>query len=491
MTLNKKIIFDDGAKGFLILFLLSQFFLNNGIYLAVGFVCLMLIAYNLQQPFKPSVFTIIFIYHFLQVSAWIWLSNYLGKDINYKSLNSGNAVLSGYIGLFFIFIPIIYYQNKIPSISKLNMQKHAHKLSIEKTFRVYVISFFVTNSLAAIALSISGLSQIIFSLINVKWFLFVLFGLQVLLKKKMKKEFYIFVAIEFFSGFFSYFSNFKTVLFFLAFLFMTFIVKIYLRQVIISFLVIIAAFFLGVFWSNVKDEYRGFLNQGSKSQTVQVSRNEALNKLIELSEKQDNSKFDEGVITFLDRIQYTYHIAKAMDYVPEKIPYQEGKNWGNSLEFALTPRLLNPNKPNYEASSKATKYTGISYAGAKQGVSVSLGYFADGYVDFGFVGMYFPLLVIGLIYGLSYFYFVKNSSNNFIFNYAVVAGMYMEFLAMEMDSTYLTGRLFSTLLAFFLLKIFFFPWLFNYIKEPVTSFYKKPQPGNASTMSTQVGLKSP
>ena len=171
-------------------------------------------------------------------------------------------------------------------------------------------------------------------------------------------------------------------------------------------------------------------------------------------------------MTLFDRLQYTYHLAKAMDWVPEKLPYQNGSNWGLTLDFALTPRLLNPNKPKYEASSKATKYTGIGYAGAGQGVSVSLGYFADGYVDFGYIGMFIPLLVIGFIYGASYFYFVKNSSNNFIFNYAVVAAMFMEFLALEMDSTYLAGRLFATLLTFFGLKILFFPWLIEHLQQP-------------------------
>ena len=153
-----------------------------------------------------------------------------------------------------------------------------------------------------------------------------------------------------------------------------------------------------------------------------------------------------------------------MEYVPQVLPYQDGKNWGTTLEFSLTPRILNPNKPNYEASVKTTKFTGISYARAAQGVSVSLGYFADSYIDFGYIGMFLPLLFVGLIWGASYFYFIKKSSNSFIFNFSVVGAMYMEFFAYEMDSTYLAGRLFATLVTFFLLKLLLFPWLINYLK---------------------------
>jgi hypothetical protein len=75
--------------------------------------------------------------------------------------------------------------------------------------------------------------------------------------------------------------------------------------------------------------------------------------------------------------------------------------------------------------------------------------------------MFFPLLVIGFLMGSTYFYFVRKSSNNYLFNFAVVGAMYMEFFAFEMDSTYLAGRLFATLVTFFMLKQFFFPWLYK------------------------------
>ena len=218
---------------------------------------------------------------------------------------------------------------------------------------------------------------------------------------------------------------------------------------------------MGIGWTAIKGEYRAFLNQGSKTQSVQVSQEAAFDKLVELSEQQRDTS---ASISFFERLQYTWHLAKAMDHVPAVVPYQNGDNWLSSISFALTPRYFNPNKPKYEASSKATKYTGIQYLGAKSGVSFSLGYFADGYVDFGYFGMFFPLLLLGTVYGLAYFYFLKNSSKNLIFNYAVVGALFMEFNAMEMDSTYLTGRLFADLLTFFMLRLFFFPWLVKYLE---------------------------
>lgn len=388
--------------------------------------------------------------------------NYVGVDINYKSPHSGIAVLLSYLGLVILLGPVIYFNNKVPNVSFATLKKHADKLSIQKTFIAYVIAFFSMNALGAAAFSFSGLAQIIFSLVSVKWFFFLLFGFQVIIKRQMIREFTIFAGIEFLLGFFSFFSDFKTVLFFLACLFLTFLVKVTLKQLILAVVSIIFIAFLGITWTAIKGEYRTFLNQGSKTQTVQVSQSAAIDKLMELSEQEKDTS---AATSFFERIQYTWHIAKAMDHVPAVVPYQDGANWWESISFALTPRYFNPNKPKYEASKKATKYTGIGYLGSEQGVSFSLGYFADGYVDFGYLGMFFPLFFIGLAYGISYFYFLRRSSTNLIFNYAVVGALFMEFNALEMDSTYFTGRFFSDLLTFFMLRLFFFPWLIKYLAE--------------------------
>jgi hypothetical protein len=464
--MRSRIHFDASSQGLLMILLLSQFFFTNGLILFAGMFILFMLFINLQQPYKPAAFTIILVYHFIQISAGIWQSNYLGKDINWRSDNTDYATILSYIGLVFLFLPIIYYQNKIPAITRKTFVKHADRLSIDKTFRVYVISFFVMNALVGIAFAIPSLTQIIYSVGNIKWFLFLLFGYQSILKKRKQKEFLLFCALEFAMGFYSYFSDFKTILFFIGTLYLCLIVFVSFNKLMIAVAGIVVLFFAGVFWTSIKGEYRQFLNQGSKTQSVQVEKGDALNKLLELSEKQNEGNYQDAVGSFLDRFQYTYHFAKAIDQVPAVIPYQDGKNWGQTLAFVLTPRLINPNKGTYDASVKASKYTGIQYSGVRRGVSVSLGYFADGYIDFGYIGMFIPLLILGIIYGSSYFYFIKNSSKNYVFNYAVAGALFMEFFAFESDNIFVVGRLYANLLVFFILKIFLFPRLMDYIKIP-------------------------
>lgn len=460
-----RIQFDEGAKGFLLLLLFGQLFLTNGIYLFFGALTFGIVLYRLQQPIKPSIFTLIYIYQFIQVSASIWLSNYIGKDVNYRSNHGSEAIVFSYIGLVVLFIPVCYYQDKLPTISLQQLKLHASRLSAKKCFQAYLIAFFIANALGGVAYAIAGLTQFIYTLMNVKWMLFCLFGMVSILNGKMKKFFYLVTAIEFGLGFFSYFSDFKTVLFYLAIIALIFIVRVQLKHVIIVVIGIILIAFLAIKWSEIKGEYRKFLNQGTGKQVIGVSRGDAFNKLIELSTS-DIELVDDPAIGFLDRLQYTYHLAKTMDRVPSVIPHQNGANWGSTLEFVFTPRALNPDKPIFQATVKTIKYTGISYAGYNQGVSFSLGYFGDCYIDFGYYGMFIPILLIGLIWGSTYYYFLRRSSNNFVFNYSIVGAIYIEMHAFEMDSTLLTGRLFTGLIIFFLLKIFFFNWLFKNLKEP-------------------------
>ncbi len=468
--MRSRLQFDDGSKYFFIIFLIVQLFFTNGILLCVGMLIFYLLFENLQQPYKPSVFTIILFYHFLQISAGVWQSNYLGVDINFRSPNTANAVISAYIGLIFLFSPIIYYQNKIPKLDLKKFKEHAAKLSTDKVFRVYVISFFGITILQVAA----GLAPSLFQLINgftsVKWMLFLLFGFMSILKKEKRKMFYLFCAFEFLTGFYSYFSDFKTVVFYLLFLMLVLLPKIRVNKLLIGVAGIVVLTYLAIFWTSIKGEYRGFLNQGSSTQSVQVDQSQALNKLVELSRKEDNNSFQDATAGFLDRLQYTYHLARTMDVVPSQVPFQNGANWGKTLEFVLTPRILNPDKGVYDASQKATKYTGIYYSGYQKGVSVSLGYFADGYIDFGYVGMFIPLLILGFIYGWSYFYFVKNSSSNYLFNFSAAGTIFMGMFAFESDNIFVIGQIYLNLVVFFILKAFLFPRLMTYISlKPKTT----------------------
>lgn len=459
----KNIKIDAQSSFILTAFCLSLLTFDNGIYLFLPVAVLYLLLYMLQQPLKPGVFSLIVMQHLLQIAAAVWLCNFLGKDINYNTAARSTAVIASCIGLCFLTGPIIQYHRSMPVQSRKILIECVADLSSKKIMYLYIIAFFVASFLGSVAFLFGGLTQIIFSLVKIKWLLFMLFGYSCFLKKEKMNIFYLFVALEFLNGFLGFFSDFKTVIFFLAILIVSLIEKVNFRQVFLFLIFSIILGFFALVWTNIKGDYRAFLNGGMRTQSVTVEKEEALDKLVDLSDKINNNSLNTAVGEMLDRLQYTYHFAKTIDRVPDIIPFQHGNNWLESLKYAITPRLLNSGKVIFDATDKTKKYTGLHYSGREHGASFSLGYFVDCFVDFGVYGMMGMLFMIGLLYRYIYGYLITKSSNNLIFNYAVVSAFFLEFNALEMDSTYLLGRLFASVVTFFLLIKYVFPKLVSYI----------------------------
>lgn len=462
---SKNIKFDDVSIFIVLGIILSSFFFENGEYLILCLATFSLLFLLLQQPYKPGVFSVILIQHVAQILAAVLLSNYLGKEINARAQYSTVAIIASLGGMFFLFAPIIYLQRKLPSYTFEEFREFADKFSTNNTLYCYVVAMFIASTLGAIAFVLGNITQIIVSLIKVKWFFFLLFGFQSIAKKERRTAFLLCILFEFASGFFSFFSDFKIVIFFLVILLLTFVHTINLKNLIGAAVIFFLLCLLGLFWTSVKGDYRAFLTEGEATQSVTRSQDEAYDKLYDLSTKVDNNTLNESTVALLDRIQYTYHFAKAIETVPERIPFQNGANWLENFTYSTTPRFLNPDKKVLDNSVKTSKYTGIRYLGKEKGVSFSLGYFAESYIDFGFWGMPVFLFFIGMVYSFIYRFLMRNSSDNPIFSYAVIGSFFMEFYTYEMDGTFLLGRLFSSLLTYLILIKFFFPVILQFITK--------------------------
>ena len=166
---------DEQSKFLLIVILMSMLLFNNGLYLFVPLAILFIILYNLQEPFKPAVFSLIAIQHFVNITAAVWLANYLEKDVNYRSPSHGTAIVACSVGLIFLMAPMLYFQNKLPPQNRFSLKSYADKLSTERVMYAYIIAYFAAFSLGLVAFLFSGLTQIIYSLVKIKWILFLLF----------------------------------------------------------------------------------------------------------------------------------------------------------------------------------------------------------------------------------------------------------------------------------------------------------------------------
>jgi hypothetical protein len=237
--------------------------------------------------------------------------------------------------------------------------------------------------------------------------------------------------------------------------------KQFLRGAVI--VIILIPLFLS--WNVIKGDYRQFLSQGQRVQTVTVSREAAYTKLGEQFRALKWEQYRLATSMTLYRMQYIYHFALAMERVPAITPYQNGQVWMANVMNVLKPRLLFPDKGIYDASVKASKFTGKNFAGTRQGAAFSLGYFADAYVDFGPVGMFIPIALIALIVGFVYRTLYLQKQLNLFFRFAIINVVLKIFMSFENDGLFLFGRLITGFLTFYLLARFVFPKLQRWVQK--------------------------
>lgn len=155
----------------------------------------------------------------------------------------------------------------------------------------------------------------------------------------------------------------------------------------------------GLIWTAIKPVIR-------KSYVGASSRSERLTAVLTVT----GNTFSRGPEiwkyegdSMVSRIWAVYFPALALTRVPTIIPYENGKILKSAVENAMTPRLFFPNKPVLPSQSdEVRKYSGIWVGGRETNTSYAFGYAGESYVDFGVPLMFLPILVFGIVMGLSY-----------------------------------------------------------------------------------------
>ena len=454
-------------SGFFVLLTLLSFlslFMPNGILMVAGYAALAIIIVVTWKLYMPNVFTFIMVFHWAQVFTYIlfvnssWQGNlYLLTD---SSVRAYLTALTGIIIMSVVFNKVAYTHI---DVSYLQFEEAIDKINPKKVLYLYFMLYVISNILSSRAFGLEGLTQIFLNIALLKWAGFVLLGFLSYRKKEYRIFFIIAFILDFISGFFSFFSSFKDVFFYTAIVAMTYIVKINLSVSLKGIAVGFILFIIAVVWTVVKGDYRSFLNEGSKQQVVMVSQDQAFGKLSDLLSILDRETFNDGIGQFFFRLQYVYHLAKAMDYVPAVEPFQRGAVWRQTIKFTTLPRIFDPDKGICDASAKATRFTGIQYSGQSRGVSFSLGYFADCYVDFGIPGIFIALALLAFIWSKIFRFFLLKSTGNIVINYAIVAAFFVQFSFFEMDGTFMFGRMFTSFVVFLVLKYTLFSRLEKFL----------------------------
>lgn len=282
------------------------------------------------------------------------------------------------------------------------------------------------------------------------------------------------VFLEIIMGLSGFFSSFKTVFFVLLIALSPSLTRLAPRRIVALTATSLAVLLLSSVWTSIKGEYRDFLNKGTLQQVVLVSweqRIDYFGDLVnEITWKDMLNGLNEGAL----RLAYVDRFAEVVTYVPEMVPHTHGELWGGALLHVLTPRVLFPDKPMLISDSEQTmKYTGRFMAGAEQGTSISMGYVAESYIDFGKLGMWIPIFLMGLIEGWILAFFVVQAPSRVV-GYGLALVPLLPAMVFEMTATKYLGGLIATFIVTAAVKRLLLPAALSWLQNSKGRLLKPP-----------------
>ncbi|MBC7922094.1 MAG: hypothetical protein H7Z75_13515 [Ferruginibacter sp.] len=393
------------------------------------FVSILFVPFSMKMLWRTGEPPVLFfgvLLQWLTITVKVFYANYLGlvfTEVHQFPLQIEKTFWLSMLGLFFFTVSLHLVIRNLRFQSPATIEQLVKYYDTTKVTYAYLILFFAFPGIIALSRAIPGLQQPLTKVMEMKWSFFYLLFLVVFLKKENRQNFYFIFVAEVILGFTGYFSFFKDFIIIALICYLTLGIRLQPLQYVA--LVILGAFTfnLAVVWTYVKPEYRAYLSGGEQAQIVTVSQTDALSKILELSDKMTQENFDDAVVDLVNRVSYIDFFSASIAYVPAYLPHQGGAVWSASVQHILLPRIFFPNKPAIDDSQQTTKYTGLAFAGAEQGTSISLGYMAESYVDFGETYMFIPIVALGFLIGFIYKRVLTGSINK-LWGYGLVMPLF-------------------------------------------------------------------
>ena len=401
-TISKKKLFGKLPLVFLILFSVLGLLSTNPALTVASLAVLVIFFKMFWRPGEPPILLFILGYQWLQASILVFYGDWQGLPLQEmdRSQYVNEATWYSLLGLLFVAAGLrLGAGPSYASVSEKLVTSHVSQLSVRRLFYACLFAIVAASVLGTAAYIFRPLSQPILMFSWIHWVVVYIFAYTVLSQKRGYGALLLIFGIEIVIGFLGFFSGFKIIL--VIFLMAALAAPSALRGVRIRSALALGAciLVLGVVWTGIKKEYRDFLNQGTEQQVVLVSVVDRVDKLTELISGLTKEDMQASADTLIHRLTYVHFFGDTIHMVPDKIPYENGKLWTEALQNAFMPRVFFPNKPSIDDSVRTAYYTGKYVAGADDGTSISLGYIAESYIDFGPFLMAVPLVLWGYFIG--------------------------------------------------------------------------------------------
>lgn len=455
--------------GAVVLFVLSLASANP--LLTIGsLVLLALLVRLLWRPGEPPALLFAMGYHWMQASILVLYADFDGQPLDVLGYGARveTATWLTLAGVLAVALGMrLGVGRNYGEVARASVVRIASLLSVRRLFVASLAGIALSMVASRFAYVIPGLVQPILALTLLRWVVEFVFAYTVLAQHRGFGLLALVFVVEVAIGFLGFFSDFKTVLIVMLLAALTSpgaLRGVRLRTAILIGLVVLS---LGILWTGVKAEYREFLNQGTGQQVVLVPVSERVDKLAELVGDMTPRRIGDSLGALVERVTYVYYFGQAMETVPRDLPHEHGLLWREAVAGALVPRLLNPSKRVIDDSERTSYYTGNRVAGAEEGTSISLGYVAESYIDFGPVGMMVPLFLWGLFAGRLYRVLVRSTPYPLVGYACGTVVVALGASALEQSNLKMVSAFLIAFLVLFLAERFVAPRVLGLLATPV------------------------
>lgn len=396
----------------------------------------------LWRPGEPPILLFIFGYAWLQASAAIFHANWLQLDLATYAEIPGSietAIVLSLIGLFCLAMGMRVGAGPVRPEYALSARALASSVPILRFVRIYVLVSVISVLALTFTWAIPGLSQPLIALASLKWVPFFMLAYASLAAARASKVYWLIAFLfEFGQGFGGFFADFKTVIYFSVLAAIAAGTRLTGSQVIGLSSAIALALAAGIVWSSIKGDYRAFVSDESGAQVVLVDFPTRTVKIAELVSALDEDRLTEGAHALARRIAYVEFFGAVIDFVPRSLPHENGAITWDAISRPFMPRILFPGKAAIDDTERTNLYTG-GLAGTSEGTSISLGYIAEVYIDFGPYLMMPILFLAGVLYGRIYASFAYHPASGGLLGMAMATAILFVGFALESSMTKIFG----------------------------------------------------
>ena len=389
----------------------ASFLTSNPFLTSASVLCIAGIVWLLWRPSEPPVLVLAAGIQWLQVATKVLLADSRGVSVTSLSISRSveEAIWLGLIGLIVLSLGMRLGVSRLPLFAAARDEGEAAALSLDRVFQWYLVSFVFAAGALYVSQSVLPLAQILQNIAAVKWMLYFVLGYATLRRKTKVGYFVVATVLEILGGI-GFFSDFKVPLLVASLVIFSLHLRITWKTVLVGIAAASVTIFAALTWMSIREEYRAFLNQGTRQQVILVSPVQQLTEFADLVSEVNASSVLGSVDAVLERVAYVDFFGAVLDYVPSHRSFENGGFTWRALEHILVPRFLYPEKEILESDSEVTmRYTGLTVASSDRGTSIGLGYMAEAYIDFGRIGMFVPIFVFGILWGRMYAWLISRS----------------------------------------------------------------------------------